>query len=283
MEKLSETFENIKERFSNPLIFSFIVSWLICNWQITLTLIWHDLEEVRRMGFNDTFQFLKYQLNHNQNIKQPIIVSIIYTIALPYVRNLIRVINASSELLGNRFTLKINKGASIPFEEHYKLDLKIKDREIKLSEMIQNAGELRGQILTFEQASRDNDNKIFELKKKIRILEDFKQELKDITFLDGYWTIQIKDDLKEHQAKGWFVKNGKISLITEGVKVPHYLISSFYYDNEQKEILFIATVMNNNEKIDIFNLKMSGEDNLIGYRNEKQVVLTKSYSPLKIE
>lgn len=283
MEKLSETFENIKERFSNPLIFSFIVSWLICNWQITLTLVWHDLEEVKRMGFNDTYQFLRFQLCHNHNYITPIFVAIGYTFAFPFLRNLIRVVNAASELLGDKYTLKINKGASIPFEEYYKLDLKIKEREIKLSEMIQNAGELTGQILTLEQAGRDNDNIILDLKKQIEILEDFKHKLTDNSFLDGYWTLQVKDDLNEHQARGWFVKDGKINLITEEVKVPHYIISSFYYYKDRNEILFIATVMKNNTIIDVFNLRMNNEDHLTGFRNNKQVTLTRGYAPLNLE
>lgn len=41
--------------------------------------------------------------------------------------------------------------------------------------------------------------------------------------------------------------------------------------------------MKNNTIIDVFKLSMNGEDYFTGFRNEKQITLTKGYLPLNLE
>jgi hypothetical protein len=268
MEKLSETFENIKERFSNPLIFSFIVSWLICNWQITLTLAWHDLDEVKLMGFNNTYQFLRFQLCHNHDYKHPILIAIIYTIALPYLRNFIRLINASSELLGNKWTLLINKGASVPFEEYYKLDLKTKERENTLSEMIQSAGKLNHEINTLNLTILDNSEKIKKLTHDLSAKDSILFQLEDKSILDGYWVLRYENNLKEHLPQQLLFRSNKIFHFIEGEKYPKYTIRHFYHNIQSKQLHFIAVEIEDNTKFKIFSFSNANDEYMNGTVNE---------------
>lgn len=46
MDKISEILNSVKERVSNPLIFSFLASWLVYNWKIPVALIWFDEKQI---------------------------------------------------------------------------------------------------------------------------------------------------------------------------------------------------------------------------------------------
>ena len=87
MEKISEVWGNIKDRLTNPLLFSFFCSWLIFNWEIPVSLIWYDSEQIKVSGHNSIFQFIHCKLNKEHSFLYPILFAIFYTLLIPIIRN----------------------------------------------------------------------------------------------------------------------------------------------------------------------------------------------------
>lgn len=78
-EFISNLFTLSNERLKNPLIFSFLLSWLAFNWQPIFTLILSDKK------IEDRISYISENFNEIQfNLYYPIIFSIGYVLLLPY-------------------------------------------------------------------------------------------------------------------------------------------------------------------------------------------------------
>jgi hypothetical protein len=51
IEKPNDLLKELKDRLSNPLIFSFIIAWLFFNWQITVGLLLYKNDQLIRDGY----------------------------------------------------------------------------------------------------------------------------------------------------------------------------------------------------------------------------------------
>ncbi|MDO7138894.1 hypothetical protein [Algibacter lectus] len=86
-EFISNLFKVSNERLKNPLIFSFLLSWLAFNWRPIFTLLLSDKK------IEDRITYISENFNEIQfNLFYPLIFSIGYVLLLPYVTWLIEVL-----------------------------------------------------------------------------------------------------------------------------------------------------------------------------------------------
>src|SRR5215475_11842150 len=90
MENFKDILASFKDRFTNPLIFSFICSWLIINWQISTALFSFDRKQIEIEGYQTLSQFIKAKLNTTDAFWHPLLIAIGYTLLIPILKNLIR-------------------------------------------------------------------------------------------------------------------------------------------------------------------------------------------------
>ena len=109
-EKVKDVYENIKDRLSNPLIFSFIVSWLVYNWEITVALLWYDKSQFHAEGCKSIFEFIQDKLNAKWlSTALPVGLAFLYTFGMPYFKELVDFANKKATYIGKKMKTKFLK------------------------------------------------------------------------------------------------------------------------------------------------------------------------------
>ena len=135
MEKVSEILNNIKDRLSNPLIFSFICSWLVYNWEISVALIWYDNKQIKACGCNSIFDFIQHQLSREGSFRYPLIFAICYTFLIPLIKSGIKLFYTWISKLTDEKEIGILKNASISYEKFLSLRKKYDKKIFELVEI----------------------------------------------------------------------------------------------------------------------------------------------------
>jgi hypothetical protein len=281
MEKLNDFLNNIKDRFSNPLVFSFLCAWLTINWPITVGLIWYDSTQISRTGCNSIFDFINGQINLCDSLIFPFIIALLYTFLMPIIKNIIRAFYSWSSKWGDKWNQKISKDTTIPFEKYLKFREDYDSRSKILEEVIikESSSQLEhNQTKTelLEEKAKSND-----ISQKLTISNDFINQLYDYTILNGYWNNKYADsyNLDLNGEEDVFIDNGKYYIIEKfGKKVHAFNIKNFYFDNRNKVVFFVkervnqdaVVLINNEDTFTRFNpnvLEMERKDLLTGWEN----------------
>lgn len=85
-EKALDTFfEPIKNRFANPIVSSFAISWIVVNWKPVLFLIFSNNSILEKFDFIERTYYGNKGDNINYFLWIPLFMGIIYTIAMPFI------------------------------------------------------------------------------------------------------------------------------------------------------------------------------------------------------
>ena len=107
MDKISEILNSVKERVSNPLIFSFLISWLVYNWKIPVALIWFDKEQISANGSKSIFDFIEDEWKKNGYFWIPLFIALGYTFIFPIIKNLISATQTWMSKWGENLNLRL--------------------------------------------------------------------------------------------------------------------------------------------------------------------------------
>jgi uncharacterized membrane protein len=83
MERIQQAFDNLKERLNNPLVFSFIISWIFLNWKVTVALLWHDSSNDDNSHIK-LINFIVENTSIYNSIVLPLGYAILYTFLSPH-------------------------------------------------------------------------------------------------------------------------------------------------------------------------------------------------------
>jgi hypothetical protein len=243
-EKVKDVYENIKDRLSNPLIFSFLCSWLVLNWKIPVALIWYDKSQFSGCGCHTIFEFIDWQWETNGTLKWPVIIAIIYTAVIPFVKNGIRIISAHAQKWGENGEIRALDGGKIGIEKYLKLiekyDDKIKSIEKIALEENKYIEENQKLILQLNEARNNLNDKIEENNNIIF-------SLSDLSILNGTWKFKKVgysrnvDGLPQvvtPVTREITIKDGKYF---EGIDQTYVITDLFF--NSNKNILYFNKVL----------------------------------------
>src|SRR6266481_4363197 len=113
MEKINEIVNSIKERLSNPFIFSFLVAWLTYNWKIPVALIWFSQSELKDEGYNGFFDLISKQALTTNSVLYPLGFAVAYILFNPLIRNLIYALNAWMTRWGSQWFFSISRDSKV--------------------------------------------------------------------------------------------------------------------------------------------------------------------------
>lgn len=278
MDNLKDIFNNIRERFTNPLIFSFIIFWLTVNWQITIALFWYDTAQIEKEGYSTIFEFIKSNINFKNAFLIPFVLSMGYTFLIPITKNIIRAFYSWTSKWGEAWNLKITRGGKIPFEKYFLLRREYDTRSKLLEEVITKETEAAKKYESINTEVLKNKSEINELQVKLTESNNIIFQFYNQRFLNGYWTNTFEDTIRT-ELKGTeeiFIEDGRYYLIRPfGDKVHAFNITNFHFDIRSKLIFFIKEQLNQEPSLskdlllrfNINNLQMENEDRLIGREN----------------
>ena len=135
MEKVLEVYNNIKDRLSNPFVFSFICSWLVYNWRIPVALIRYDKSQFSGCGCHTIFDFISFELAKTNSFLFPLFFAFVYTISIPFIKNGVRIVSAHAQKWGENEEIKALDGGKIGVEKYLELRDNFKEKIKKLEDV----------------------------------------------------------------------------------------------------------------------------------------------------
>lgn len=219
-ERFESLFDSVKERVSNPLIFSFIFSWLIYNWRVTLALFWFDKEDLKAKGFTNLIDFIVCTLTSNDTWYVPLSIAIVYTILMPILKMLLEWFNAFILKKTNTSLFKITGETPISLKELQELRIKYDEEVNKLASERNQAKEKNERLASFEMKIKqdseahtktvDSLNREIESQKKLTVevsernnlissqLHNLETKLESIKQpIEGMWKVQYTSGITE--------------------------------------------------------------------------------------
>ena len=294
MDKVSDILTNVKERLSNPLIFSFVLAWLVYNWKIPVALLWFDKKQISDSGYNNILEFIEAEWRSNGDLWRPLGIALIYTVFLPVVKNLYRLLNSLVYKYADNLDLKILKGSVVSIEKHLKfrelylkrteeLDTIIKDEQKYLTEN----NEIRNELFI----ANENLKKNLELKIE---LNEIINKIDDVSILNGIWKCTYTYNDNDNIIEEVQIRFGRYEVIGSENKIYHkFDIVNFFNDSRKKRIFFVKKMtrnaigkLQNRDEIDNFDiykfnvLRIENDELLTGQENDSIAIRYEKVSNL---
>lgn len=243
-EKIKDVYENIKDRLSNPLLFSFLCSWLVLNWKIPVALVWYDKTQFISNKNHNIFDFIENYWKEEGAIFWPIFIAIIYTLVIPFIKNGVRVLFVRANKWGDK------NEAKYVFEGMTKEHLELK----KSYETLSNS-----------------------LSEKMIYIDN----LYDDKIMSGNWAKKIKVEGGEIEKSVRFSGRDIYLIKKYNDQEKESEIEHFFYDFKNEKVFFVSVRLDvkkafNERKIpnityDITSLYIKGNGDMYGVENEYKV------------
>ena len=253
MEKVIEIYNNIKDRLSNPFVFSFICSWLVYNWRIPVALIWYDKSQFSGCGCHTIFDFISFELAKTNSLLFPLFFAFVYTISIPFIKNGVRIVSAHAQKWGENEEIKALDGGKIGVEKY----LKLKDDYINATKRLEDTIEDEKKYLTL---NTDLLNEINDVKSQLNDslvernnLNDKIRKINDYSFFNGSWKVITNDIDSIKEEVEIYIENGTIHSVNNKVRKPICQITDFYYDESNNRIIFLKDYYHYDKKLIRFN------------------------------
>ncbi len=269
MEKLNEVLTSLKERFSNPLIISFLISWLVINWEVPLAILFYNSRG--RNGIpQELIDYLSGYSSSYNLIAWPLAFAVGYTILSPIVRNFISAFYTWNTRWGNTWDLSISKGSKVPIGKYVSLRDNYKKRTEVLEEIITNESSSQKKLLESETALLSVRNEANKLSADLALARALKDNLSNVDVIRGAW--ERKSGLDSAEILNIEISNGNI-FARLGTKLEQrYQINSFTYNSDSRSVRFMLVTTNGQfysfEDLELRNREMVGWEHKTGSRTE---------------
>lgn len=274
MDKISEILNSVKERVSNPLIFSFLVSWLVYNWKIPVALIWFDEKQISANGCKSIFDFIEDEWNRNGYFWIPLFIALGYTFLFPLIKGSIKLFNTLISKLIDEREIKILEDGKVSMDKYLFLRNDYKTKIKELENIISEESNLK---IDNQRLSELNKN----LEKEKNEIYTKASESSNNSFLNGIWIIANKSDCKAKtgiDAEKFRFDDGRC-YIDNHIEYAFY-VSNFINDWKHNTIYFVLRFDSgsrlSNEKFYYLELRyLDNLEKLEGYINLNTIKLVK--------
>jgi len=244
MEKLSDILASVKERATNPFVFSFVISWLICNWRVTYALLWYDVNEVHREGFSTVFDFIEAQ---TFEYGRPIWIAVGYTFGLPIIKNISSVFASAINAGGSWLSFKISKDSPVSVDRYMNLRINLRRKEEQVADLInteekRNAlyNESQKQVIDIQAKLVDEQTQHLALKNVM--VERHAENLRifDFNLVQGRWTVDgIREGMIIHVKPDRTV-DVYLGVPARALKRYSGRLTRYVYFREERAVLFVV-------------------------------------------
>ncbi|MGJ1420463.1 hypothetical protein ACR79T_12620 [Sphingobacterium spiritivorum] len=143
MENLLSAFA---KRFSQPIILSFVIAWIVWNWEIVIALIWYNQETIKKLGVDNYVQYIELHKNIFANYIIPVCIAFAYPIVILIANNFTAFIRKFDQKL----FFFISKDANVPTKFLLDAQDDIDSKEKRISKFISKEAEMLGNINELE-------------------------------------------------------------------------------------------------------------------------------------
>lgn len=274
MDKISEIFNSIKDRLSNPLIFSFLISWLVYNWKIPVALIWFDEKQISANGCKSIFEFIENELS-NGYFWWPFSIAVGYTFLFPIIKNLISATQTWMTKWGGILNLYISKNGKVGIEKYLILRNEYSKKIEDLENIISKESEMREFNKTLFSDKADLEANNYQLQQKIELLDKEIESISDLGFLQGQWKFTMTDSMQRRTSQDIKIIDNKWFRIISGniESSPVFTIDNFFYDKKYNKLIFIKYGSVDKQSINILSSNsgkiLEGKENNVFVKYER--------------
>ncbi len=272
METLKEFFKNVNYRLSSPFIFSFVVSWLICNWQIPIAIFFYNNELLKTEGSLHYIALVTKYLNWFHALLFPFVAALFYTFAYPYINKWIKDYQTTVEVKAEESEIEIRKGSSIPMDKYLTLRDSVVKKEKKLDEIIKQESSTRDQLSAKQDELHTvqirNAELVDEANKAREVIADYNNLKKEYIqpetlaeFFKGTWVCEYnivspKDD-RDHEIgfepfyinKTEYLEKGAVKFSIQHIRYVPFLNTLTFHKNSlvERDSVIVVTITRVNE------------------------------------
>jgi len=286
MNTIKDFLSELKDRLTNPLISSFIVSWLLWNWPITVSFLFYSQEQLRLDQHNSYIDLILKHASSDNMLLYPLVCSIVYTLIFPLVKGAIIFFNAWVVSQTDTRILHSTKSTAIPIGRF----LRLKEDNQNISNELniiykeeKKTGEenvrLKHQLVEKEEQLKQLNDQFHDLESKLNKLNDNSL----LGRLDGRWEITIKSE----RSKIWEIDKHMIEELDSDtlLKIDNYVFDplannvSFTLlrlDAESKDwVYFKQLYLNANPELNRLTGKDDTREEITLVRLEKSILIPK--------
>lgn len=303
MNKVEEIYENIKERLTSPLIFSYVVAWIVINWKVVVALVWWDPKQFADGNIRTIFDFIEVNTTWKNSVEMPLRYAIIYTVGYPLIKVLISGWQTFLGTLEEKLNLRINRGHKVPLSRY----LALRDEQIilnqRLVQIVEEDSENRQKVIDAKESKanaerelQDANRKISDANKRTELVSAKLNAIQDPKPFEGFWIVMQPGLAKrigvlQIQSKNifWITKDKPA--------IPVGTISTFLCDTREQAIAIIVfdinqsiaatllsqTIFNNGDnQLIILTKAINGGRNLHYQKNKYLIRQTEPKKPVDI-
>jgi hypothetical protein len=248
MDKIDQFFQQLKERFSNPLFFSFLLSWVFFNWRVTVALVWYDPPKYSN-GYISLIDFISKSTNSADSFWYPMTFALIYTFAGPVVGNIVSAFKSWNSKWGEEWNLKILKGSKIPIDKYFSLRKEYHKRTEDLEGIISQESATLEQLQAAQTELLQTKHSLNQTSSKLAEAQSIINGLNDLSFLQGKWIKRFKEPGSNNEIKENIEILSGIVSYYEGInRNEKYTIQNFTYNKQSGTVTFSFFRYNSNPK-----------------------------------
>ena len=250
METIKDFFKHINYRLSSPIIFSFLISWLFCNWKVTLALVYHDTALLKIDGYTSYIDLIDKVVTWRSGLLLPLLGALIYTFGSPIFKALIHAFQTYFQKLEDNWNLSILKGGKISIDKYISLRESLVTREKTLEELIESESSYFAQLEEQKGINHDLNQEINDLKDQQKLLttalESERSKIQRITdlnampsMLQGTWVKETK--LQDGSTTNETIEIVQYQYILTQNGQPQYLgnITHYQFDENNNRLFFV--------------------------------------------
>jgi len=235
LEHLNNLFKNLRERLSSPLIFSFILAWLIINWKITIGLVIYKMPELKADGYHSYMDMVNHNINTLNVIVIPLLIALGYVFIYPLIRNAVTAFQTWTTSWGTNWELKVSRASHVPIEKYIELK-KHTDGEIEtLADIIKQ----QNGALTENDRQKAEIEKLIEERNEVRRDLETWKSVTDSKVLHGDWEQSFSPG-SDQKAIVNRITFSPGTLEVHGSREDKWSILNFYNAPDARQLTFVA-------------------------------------------
>lgn len=275
MDSIKDILSSLKERFTSPLVFSFICAWMIINWQVVIALIWFDSLRFQELNHEQIFEFISKRVTYSSGIWIPLKAAVIYTLAAPILRNFIKIFYSWCYKWGEIFNLEIIGEGMISAKKYIRFRQDYDKRTKTLINLI-NTEDRRTELYESQKSELlELKNELSLEKLKNQEHQAFMSDLRNVGLLDGRWKKTISFENGGNGEETVTINGGRYIIDGMFGKPEHkFDIKNLFYDKRNKDLIFVKVVTpdfqglgRRSDYIQINSLKLMTSNKLVGTEN----------------
>jgi hypothetical protein len=138
MDTLKDFLTDLKDRISNPLVSSFVISWCFFNYRIPVALIFYKQNEIHWDKHKSFIDLIDSRQSNWRMIIFPALVAIGYTVLFPFIKAGIKIFNSWLTSATDTNILERTNHHSVPVELHMALLESLTETKERFEKVIKN-------------------------------------------------------------------------------------------------------------------------------------------------